>query len=426
MVLSLFWGTFFHVKQNLGSFVVWIVDFDGINDYAGGSPVVGPALLQEAQRAIQSTTAHVGYGVLPASRFNNDPNQVRRAIYDFDAWAAIVVNPNATAALRQALESGGSSYDPSSACQVIYVEARDTVAIDTYIRPELITFQASAVASIGAAWTRDVTRNLSASKLANIQASPQILSPAVSFETVNLRPFGPPTVTPAITVGLIYLIILAFFSFAFFMPTHFRFLSQLEGKHRVYFGHLVIWKYISTTSAYFFMSLSYSLVPLAFQIPFSNGPASHIEPAINPSAYGHASFFIYWMINFSGMCALGLACENVAMFIGQPYTAFWLIFWVISNVATSFYPIELVPAFYRYGYAFPLHSIVEATKIILFDVHSTMGLHVGILLAWWAVNTAVFPLAAWWFRMGVLEKYSYQDLVKLEKWKLMFSDGANG
>jgi len=28
--------------------------------------------------------------------------------------------------------------------------------------------------------------------------------------------------------------------------------------------------------------------------------------------------------------------------------------------------------------------------------------------------------------MGVLEKYSYQDLVKLEKWKLMFSNGASG
>jgi hypothetical protein len=425
LVLSLFWGTFFHVHQNLGSFVVWIVDFDGVNDSSGDLPVIGPALIQEVEKAIQSTSPHVGYGVLPASHFNNDPIEVRRAIYDYDAWAAIVINPNATSALRQALETGDASYDPTSACQVVYVEARDTVAVDTYIRPELIIFQTNALASISAAWTREVMKSFTTSTRANILASPQTLSPAIGFETINLRPFGPPTVTPAVTVGLIYLIILAFFSFAFFMPTHFRFLSQLGGKHRVYFGHLVIWKYVSTTSAYFFMSLAYSLVPLAFQIPFSNGPASHTEPALNPNAYGHASFFIYWMINFMGMCALGLACENVAMFIGQPYTAFWLIFWVISNVATSFYPIEVAPAFYTYGYAFPLHSIVEATKIILFDVHSTMGLHVGILLSWWAVNTAVFPLAAWWFRMGVLEKYSYQDLVKLAKWKLMFSNGAN-
>jgi hypothetical protein len=233
MVLSLFWGTFFHVKQNLGSFVVWIVDFDGVNDQSGGSPVIGPAFLQEAQKAIQSTSPHVGYGILPPSHFNNDPNHVRRAIYDFEAWAAIVVNPNATAALRQALDTGDASYDPSSAGQVIYVEARDTSAINTYIHPEIAAFQTAAAASISAAWTREVMRNFTASTLANIQAAPQVLSPAVGFETINLRPFGPPTVTPAVTVGLIYLIILAFFSFAFFMPTHFRFLSQLEGKHRV-------------------------------------------------------------------------------------------------------------------------------------------------------------------------------------------------
>ena len=35
---------------------------------------------------------------------------------------------------------------------------------------------------------------------------------------------------------------------------------------------------------------------------------------------------MYWMLNWVGMIALGLACENVAMIVGQPWTAFWLIF----------------------------------------------------------------------------------------------------
>ena len=51
----------------------------------------------------------------------------------------------------------------------------------------------------------------------------------------------------------------------------------------------------------------------------------------------------------SGMGALGLACENVAMIIGQPWTSMWLIFWVITNVSTSFYAIETAPAFFRWG-----------------------------------------------------------------------------
>lgn len=41
------------------------------------------------------------------------------------------------------------------------------------------------------------------------------------------------------------------------------------------------------------------------------------------------------------MIALGLACENVAMLVGQPWTGLWLIFWVITNVSTSFYDIGL-------------------------------------------------------------------------------------
>ena len=34
----------------------------------------------------------------------------------------------------------------------------------------------------------------------------------------------------------------------------------------------------------------------------------------------------------------------------------WLVFWVVSNVATGFYNLDLSPAFYRWGYAWPLHN----------------------------------------------------------------------
>ena len=352
---------------------------------------------------------------MPPSFFHNDPLEVRRAIYDFDAWAAIIINPNATALLRQAIATGNSSYDPAGAAQIIYVEARDIVAVDTYMVPELVAFQSAAISAVSSAWAEHVISNLTTTTVSNIQRAPQALSPAIGFTTFNLRPFGPPTATPAVTVGLIYLIIVAFFSYGFFMPTHTHFVNNLEGHRRIFFGHLVIWKYCSTLGAYFFMSLSYSLVSLAFQIPFSNPPASHVEVALHANAYGKASFVVYWMINFVGMCALGFACENVAMIVGQPWTAIWLIFWVISNVCTAFYPIELAPAFYYYGYAFPLHNIVEATKIILFDVNSTIGLHLGVLLAWWAVNTALFPVCSWWLRQVVLKKRHKRDLFKRTK-----------
>lgn len=146
------------------------------------------------------------------------------------------------------------------------------------------------------------------------------------------------------------------------------------------------------------ISLVYSLVSLAYQVPFSSSPASPTEVAFNATAYGRASFVVYWALNFVGMCALGLACENVAMVVGQPWTALWLIFWVITNVSTSFYAIELAPGFFKWGYAWPLHNIVEATRTILFNVHSRIGLNFGVLAAWAAVNTVLFPFCCYFMR----------------------------
>lgn len=135
----------------------------------------------------------------------------------------------------------------------------------------------------------------------------------------------------------------------------------------------------------------------------------------NPDAYGKGTFPVYWMLNFVGMAALGLACENVAMVVGQPWTGLWLIFvssnandfdlrtnqpsqWVITNVCTAFYDIDIEPAFFRWGYAWPLHNVVEASRQILFGLHSRLGLNLGILFAWVAVNSILFPFACFFMR----------------------------
>lgn len=64
---------------------------------------------------------------------------------------------------------------------------------------------------------------------------------------------------------------------------------------------------------------------------------------------------------------------------------------MIWNVSTSFYSIPLAPAFFEYGYAWPLYHIVSASRTLLFDTHSRLGLNLGVLIAWCAVNTALFP-----------------------------------
>ena len=353
-MLSLFNGVFFHIPKNYPSLIVYVVDFDGqLPPYQSVTPLVGPQIVQATESQDRSSTPHLGFITLSPSEFKNDPIAVRQAVYDFKAHGAIIINANATALLRQAVEQGNATYDPNGAAQIIYVSARDQNTIPTYLVPQLTGFQKSFGAQFGAIWAQSLMQNTTISRN-NLELSPQAISPGVGFTTLDLRPFGPANVTPAVSIGLIYLIIIAFFSFTFFLPIHMKYLSP-KGHPPLHFHQLIIWRWLATTVAYFFLSLSYSLVALAFQVPFSNPSASSTEPAINPNAYGKGTFVVYWMVNFCGMAALGLACENVAMALGQPWTALWLIFWVISNVSTGFYSIDLSPAFYRWGYAFPLH-----------------------------------------------------------------------
>lgn len=167
------------------------------------------------------------------------------------------------------------------------------------------------------------------------------------------------------------------------------------------FSHLIVWRYVATIIAYFFLSLFYSFVSLAFQIPFSRSPPAGLsfwpkdDVANNADYLGHGTFLVYWMLNFLGMAALGLACENVAMLVGQPWTALWLVFWVITNVSTGFYSLELAPGFYRWGYAWPLRQIVYASRTLLFGTNSKLGLNFGILVGWVLLGTLLFPLSCW-------------------------------
>lgn len=96
------------------------------------------------------------------------------------------------------------------------------------------------------------------------------------------------------------------------------------------------------------------------------------------------------------MSAVGGASENVALILLRYFPAgqgFWLLFWVISNVAPILGPIPLAPPVYHYGYGFPIYNVLEATRIVLCDTtKKDMGRYFGVIIAWMVVNTALLPL----------------------------------
>ncbi|KAH9834333.1 nitrosoguanidine resistance protein SNG1-like, partial [Teratosphaeria destructans] len=397
-VLSIYWAALFRVEQNLGSLVVYVVDMDGAPPFnTDGHPaIVGPIVSNLGRSMVASSTPTLGFEFMNGSAFGNDPVQVRQAIFDFDAWAAITINPNATAMLYDAVQNGNTGYDPMGACQLTFISSRDDTNWYDFMSPILNEYMTQATTMVGERWTRMVMQNATTNTtlVSNAAAVPQALSPAIGFSQFDLRPFYPYQIIPSVSIGLIYLIILSFFSFSFYLPIHFK------------FHQLIIWRWCATIAAYFMLSLAYSWVSLAFQVNFSGGNpvTSETESTVtidgysNPDAYGRGTFPVYWMLNFFGMIAVGLACENVAMLVGQPWTGLWLIFWVITNVSTSFYDIDVEAGFFAWGYAWPLHYVVEGSRQLLFGLHSRIGLDFGVLIAWGAVNTALFPLACYFMR----------------------------
>ncbi|OAL03870.1 hypothetical protein IQ06DRAFT_270062 [Phaeosphaeriaceae sp. SRC1lsM3a] len=405
-VLSIYWGVFFQVENRLKHLLVYVVDMDGAAPYdnTGAQPFVGQTITQLVEKQLSGSTPTLGWSIRSGSEFNNDPLEVRQAVYNWDAWAAIIINPNASALLYQAVATGNTSYEPLGACQLVYQDSRDDTNWYDFMLPIVSQFMTQAQSQVGQRWAGMVLQNASdAAALANIQAVPQAVNPAIGFSEFNLRPFYPYTGIPAVSIGLIYLIIISFFSFSFYMPIHMQYLSP-QGHPPLKFPQLIAWRWAATITAYLFLSLAYSFVSMAFQINFfgTNPITSETQVTMieygNPVAYGHGTFPVYWMLNFFGMIALGLACENMAMVVGQPWMGLFLIFWVITNVSTSFYDIEIAPSFYRWGYAWPLHSIVEGSRQILFNLHSRIGLDFGILIAWGAVNTAFFPFCCFFQR----------------------------
>lgn len=346
-VLSLFWGSQFESEKRFPSLKVWVVDFDGQTD---SNPIVGPAVTNATNQILSSDALHLGYEIKNPSEFNNDPQAVRQDIYDERAYAAVIVTPNATTLLRQAITTHNSSYEPTGAIETVIISARDETTYYTYILPDLAVLQTTVLAEFGPQWARELVAG--AADLS--RAPPQAINPGIGFTSVDLRPFMPAVAAPAVTIGLIYLIIVAFFNFPFLMPIHAHFMKP-EGHPPLKLVHWLVWRVLSSIAAYFFLSFFYSLVSLAFEIPFSNAPTPDTVPALNANAYGRGSFVVFWMLNWVGMAALGFPCENMAMVLGMPWSSFFLIFWVITNVATAFYDLRLAPAFYQWGYAWPLH-----------------------------------------------------------------------
>ena len=204
--------------------VVYVVDFDGqAASPDAATPLVGPTIVEIAQAMMQDTeTPSLGYTIMPPSEYDNDPVAVRQAVYDWECFAAVIVGADATGSLERAARAGNASWDPAGlgGVQLIIQTARQESTYSNYVIPQLETLSRRFATVFGERWVRRLMANETAFPRNALARAPTTVNPGVAPTVVDLRPFQPPVATPAVTIGLIYLIIMAFFSFGFFMPIH--------------------------------------------------------------------------------------------------------------------------------------------------------------------------------------------------------------
>lgn len=389
--LSIYWGSFYEISEKTKDLKMLVVIGDE-STIEGVSPVFGTAMeaLLKQPPANSSGDWHIykegEFKHLAQDHDNTIREEILRQIHHQLYWAAIYVKPNASYNYHQALANGDTRYNVSDDTVAAYYEtARDFIIIPQYVTPLL--------KKIETLWLHQQSNMISQlAQNVTINSTPQtsLLAQSLQFTMVDKLPISDHVLGAPMQLGFIYLIIVSFFQVSFFAEPH-----QKVAKTPIKRPHYLLYRYISSILAFFFLSLIFGLASLAYQIDFT-------------VTYGKSGFLVYWSITFLTMCAVGLANEVMAMLIipiYPPLLGFWLIFWVIVNIAPTYNAVALTNNFYRYGYAIPIHNGYEATKTVFFDVYKgQLGRNIGILIAWIFVLTVVFPFVLKRFAKLMMKK----------------------
>lgn len=299
-----YWGSLAHQRSYSHKLNCYFVNRDGSD--------IGNAFQQviEANIATKSQ-AKLGWQVVDPSAYPTD-DAVKHAVRDEKAWLALVgmfwvaapsypvshsfdlsalVEAGSTETLQQSRINGNDTYNGIYVIKVYYAQARNEIAAANFLVPitESLLLQTIANFSVASAGEFLTTYGENATVMANVAKAPQTLAAPVGFQMVNLIPFTAPVATAVLFVGSIYIIIFAFIIsshiqhpvIGYDTPSSDRRAGYLLGTQTLT-GYavreslepflttaaLVELGIIAPLAIYIPLSLSYSMISLAFKVPF--------------------------------------------------------------------------------------------------------------------------------------------------------------
>lgn len=359
-VLSIYWGSLWSTPTHVHNLNGWVVDFDGSD--------VGQ-FVSRAVVASSGSPTTITWNAISANLFPNGAQDLEHAVVRNKVWAIIAINPDATETLNAAVVAADSVYTPNRTITVYIAEARNENAYRAIIFQNIDTVLGGVTESFNTQYIPSIPGKSSNLTTLLVNA-PGLVSQPISYTLIDARPFDIPVATAVEFVGLIYLLILSF------VVATVHYAARVDVTHledRLTFTWLIIIRVVNPIIIYFFVSCFFSLLSLAFQVPFNR-------------YYGSWGFVIYWMMCWLAMCALGGAVESMITILTPRFIPLFLLLWIIVNVSVCIFPLQLLPRVYHYGYAMPFYNVQQTVRAILFGTRDQMGLNFGVQIAWIVVS----------------------------------------
>ncbi|CAD6631914.1 CGH_1_collapsed_G0030260.mRNA.1.CDS.1 [Saccharomyces cerevisiae] len=313
----------------------------------------------------------------------NTPQQVNDKVvdlvYDEKYWFAINIKPNATETLFESLINDTAPlFNSTLFNQVVYETGRDPTNLKSTILPVAQTIEEYYHTFYTLNYLPALLTNITQVYRYALTDNARHIAAAgkYNYEYYDHRPFTDRILLAPTQIGVVYCLLLTFFQFLLYGPLHVEMAKVLRPANGLIYRIAMSW------FTFFFASLFFCTTTAIFQVDFTK-------------SFGRGGFVVYWMSTWLFMLAAGGANENAVMLVitlGPQYLGFWILSFVILNIAPSFFPLALNNNVYRYGYMMPVHNVIDIYRVIFFDVtRRKMGRNYGILVALIALNTALLP-----------------------------------
>ncbi|RGP68514.1 nitrosoguanidine resistance sng1 [Fusarium sporotrichioides] len=350
--MSYLFGALFKSGHRMHNLKILAIDYDGGD--------IGKAI-SGAYSTLQSNQfPTVEFG---SSSEYDTPDKIRDAVCKHGYWGAVYTHPGASSRLLTTIKGDNvTTYDPKDAVTTIYNGAYYP-AVFSSVKGSLqsLTTVASNMYPITSS---DI---LKAVNLTNPASASTFLNPFQS-SVWDIMPTEQGSRVLLNTVAMVMAVLMQFFFQMAFNGITAKVL-QSQSKRDVYIFRLV------TGKAYTFVS--------------ALGMTGYIWAFRENWGVDAGQFFETWMCLWFYMDINYLVVDTViGTVIPMQFFAFFLLTWIIINIASTVYPFDLTPGFFHWAWALPAHNVWLLLVGIWSGCRASIDVTLPILFSWWIVGHA--------------------------------------